>query len=154
MGGLKKLWKWYFSLRRWYFFPAKCSVVGIFWKDFFSKKISQLKKKYHFSIFLKKKLSFQKLGKVNFVNWNSDIMCGFWDDFDFFPKYDHFGIFLFSWKKYHRENGSEIDFQIPLLESDFEEKKPYFFLVIRKTHSRETKIITNIQFRNLVSKSP
>ena len=81
-------------------------------------------------------------------------MCRFWDDFDFFPKYDHFGTFLFSLKKYHRQNGSEIDFQIPIVESDFDEKNRNFFLVIRKTHSRETKFITNILFRNLVSNSP
>ena len=52
-------------------------------------------------------------------------------------------------EKYYWQNVSEIEFQIPIVESEINEKYRNVYLRIRKTHiTRGTEITTNILLHN------
>ena len=127
--------KWYFSFRRWYFFSVKCSLVSVFWNFFFKKKISQ--KKISLFTFFIYKIVISEFAKTEKVEKKSWFASRIWCDFFFFEIWS-FLNFDFCKKKYHRQNLSENEFQIPLLQSEINEKFRNFFLRIQKTPSRGT----------------
>ena len=80
---------------------------------------------------------FQNLQKLKKSKKKVDLLWEFDMNFGFFRNMIIFE-FRFSQKKYHRQKVSENDFQIPILESEINEKYRNFFLRIQKTPTRES----------------
>ena len=131
------------------FFFFEGRLRGSFWNLTFKKKISQLKKKYHFSLFLLKKLQFRiiwerekkwkkpKNATISIAEWK--LKCNFQkhtgrDDnapspaeTSFLAKIVHFKTPKKLKQKYHFEKSSEIVLKKPLVESQNHVIKTFFF---------------------------